>query len=214
MITITETARKGLLNLIDQSGPYVGLRLVITGEVPGAYRPELMFMGEEHVSPADRVVRSEDLKIYIGPESVDKVDGLKIDIIHTQTGPRLKFDFPSIVWDDPVAQRAQDLIDQHINPALMSHGGFVALLDVHDGVAEVLMGGGCQGCMLSAQTLSQSIEASIKKEVPEIHTVVDCTNHAVGANPYYRAKPEDQKAPPESSGYSSNSARRRSRRKK
>jgi Fe/S biogenesis protein NfuA len=214
MITVTDTARLELVNLIEKSGPYIGLRLVVTGEVPGAYRPELMFMQAGQESPADRIVQNEDLKIFIGPESIDKVDGLKIELIHTQAGPRLKFDFPSIKWDDPIAQRVQDLIDQHINPSLMSHGGYAALLDVNDGVAEVLMGGGCQGCMLSAQTLSQSIEVTIKHEIPEIHTVVDRTNHAVGTNPYYRQDHPGGATPPASDGEGSKSSRRRASRKK
>ena len=49
MLTITETAQKGLSQLVDSSGPFIGLRLVITGEVPGAYQPELMLMREEDI---------------------------------------------------------------------------------------------------------------------------------------------------------------------
>jgi Fe/S biogenesis protein NfuA len=213
MITITDTARDELVNLVENAGPFIGLRLVVSGQAPGAYTPELMFMKADKVSPDDQLIKNGDLKIYVGPESIDKIEGLKIDITHTQAGPRLKFEFPSIVWDDPVAQRVQDLIDQRINPGLMSHGGFVALLGIHDGVAEVVMGGGCQGCMLSAQTLSQSIEFSIKREIPEIHTVVDCTNHGLGTNPYYQTKPADQTQAPNRDGNTSKSARRRSSRK-
>ncbi len=213
MITVTETAREGLLQLMEQKGPFFGLRLVVTGEVPGAYMPELLFMRGGQASPADKLVEFDGLKFYIGPESADKAEGLKIDVIQTQTGPRLKFEFPPVEWDDPVAQRLQALIDQRINPSLMSHGGFVALLGVHEGVAEVLMGGGCQGCALSAMTLSQSIEAIIKREIPEIHTVIDCTNHARGTNPYYATGQSDTGSPPDRSEYSSRSARRRARRK-
>jgi Fe/S biogenesis protein NfuA len=213
MITITESARKGLLHLMHQSGQYIGLRLVVTGEIPGAYRPELMLMRAGHDSPADQVVESEDLRVYIGPETVDKAEGLKIDVIQTQAGPRLKFEFPPVEWDDPLAQRLQNLIDQRINPSLMSHGGYVALLDVHDDVAEVIMGGGCQGCMLSSQTLSQAIEAIIRKEIPEIRHVVDRTNHAMGENPYYRPDQAGSEAPPERSPDISSSARRRAGRR-
>lgn len=213
MITISEAANKGLRHLMDQSGPYIGLRLVITGETPGAYMPEFMFLREGFVSPADHLVECEDLRIYIGPESIEKAKGLKIDVIQTEVGPRLKFEFPTVEWQDPVAQRLQELIDQRINPGLFSHGGYVALSDVHDGVAEVLMGGGCQGCALSAMTLSQGIEAIIKREIPEIHTVIDCTNHERGTNPYYPSAPPQKPAPPTYEENASISARRRLRRK-
>ena len=48
------------------------------------------------------------------------------------------------------------------------------------------MGGGCQGCGLAPVTLSQGIEVAIKDAVPEIVSVVDVTDHAGGANPYYQ----------------------------
>ena len=212
MLTITDTANKALRQLMDQSGPFIGLRLVITGETPGAYMPELMFMRAGFDTTEDKLVKSGDLRVYIGPESVEKAEGLKIDVIETQAGPRLKFDFPHTKWDDPVAQRLQELIDTSINPSLLSHGGFVALLDVHDGLAEVLMGGGCQGCALSAMTLTQTIETIIKREIPEIHTVVDCTEHAHGSNPYYRSSEERKSTPVEPREGGSKSARRRARR--
>jgi hypothetical protein len=65
------------------------------------------------------------------------------------------------------------------------------------------MGGGCQGCALSAMTLSQGIETIIKQEIPEIHTVVDRTDHAEGENPYHRSPDWEDK---------SKSSRRRRRR--
>jgi Fe/S biogenesis protein NfuA len=47
------------------------------------------------------------------------------------------------------------------------------------------MGGGCQGCGLSALTLRQGIETAILQAVPEIAGVVDITEHEEGENPYY-----------------------------
>ena len=47
------------------------------------------------------------------------------------------------------------------------------------------MGGGCQGCAVSAITLREGIEAAIKSAVPEITEVVDTTDHEAGENPYF-----------------------------
>ncbi|MEX1310634.1 MAG: NifU family protein [Candidatus Sulfomarinibacteraceae bacterium] len=47
-------------------------------------------------------------------------------------------------------------------------------------------GGGCQGCGQSQVTLSQGIETAILADVPEIKRVLDGTDHASGANPYYQ----------------------------
>ena len=195
----------GFRQQVEGAGSFVGLRLVIQGDIPGAYQAELVLVGEDDARPDDTLVQCGNLVIFIGPESAPKARDLKIDVLQTVYGPRLKFDFPPQKWSDPAANRLQALIDERINPGLLGHGGYVSLLDVQDGVAEIWMGGGCQGCALSAMTLSQGIEAIIKQEVPEIHTVIDRTDHARGENPYHRPSGWEDK---------SRSARRRNRRKR
>jgi len=186
MLTISPTAHNSLQQLLDQDEDHVAFRLVVHGDVPGLYRPELFVMRDGNQMQGDTVVDQGDFRMHLDPESAQKADGVKIDMLMTQMGPRLKFDFPSPVWDDPIAANLQTLLDERINPSLMSHGGFAALVGVNEGVAEVIMGGGCQGCAMSAQTLSDGIEAIIKEEIPEIHTIVDGTNHSGGQNPYYK----------------------------
>lgn len=77
------------------------------------------------------------------------------------------------------------LLDNHINPQVASHGGHISLVDVKDQTAYVRLEGGCQGCSASSATLRQGVEIEIKKVVPTIAHVVDVTDHASGANPYY-----------------------------
>jgi len=221
MITITKNAQKQLSRYLDQAGSSIGLRLAIRGEIPGAYQPELILMQEGDASKDDSLIRYGNLIIYIDPESAPKAQDLKIDTLSTVYGPRIKFEFPCPQWDDPIADRLQKLIDERINPGLISHGGYISLLDVRDGIAEIRMGGGCHGCGLSSQTMAEVIEVLIKQEVPEIHTVFDRTDHAIGANPYYQSganpnpakkvKPASRPPLPENM---SASARRRARRKK
>jgi Fe/S biogenesis protein NfuA len=81
--------------------------------------------------------------------------------------------------------RVQELIDTMINPAVASHGGFVELIDVQDNRVYLQMGGGCQGCGAADITLKSGIERLIKEEIPEVTEVLDTTDHASGANPYY-----------------------------
>lgn len=87
--------------------------------------------------------------------------------------------------DSPEARIIQDLIDNEINPALASHGGFVNLHSVKGDKVFIEMGGGCQGCAMSYMTLKEGIEEAIRKAVPSITTVVDVTDHDDGENPYY-----------------------------
>ena len=81
--------------------------------------------------------------------------------------------------------KVQDLIDTMINPAVAGHGGFVELVDVQDNRVYLTMGGGCQGCAVSAMTLRDGIARSIREAIPEVTDVIDTTDHASGENPYY-----------------------------
>ena len=88
---------------------------------------------------------------------------------------------------DDLMTRVQELIDNSINPAVAGHGGFVQLLDVKENKVYIQMGGGCQGCGAADVTLKSGIERLIKEELPEVTEVLDTTDHASGANPYYTA---------------------------
>ena len=81
--------------------------------------------------------------------------------------------------------KVQELIETMINPAVAGHGGFVELIDVQDNRVYLQMGGGCQGCGAADVTLKSGIERLIKDELPEVTEVLDTTDHAAGANPYY-----------------------------
>ncbi len=60
-----------------------------------------------------------------------------------------------------------------IRPALNADGGDVELVDVTDeGVAKVKLTGACGGCPMSQMTLQMGIERVLKREVPEITSVV------------------------------------------
>ncbi len=87
--------------------------------------------------------------------------------------------------DSSEAKAIGQLIEEQINPALASHGGFVVLHSVEDGKVFLEMGGGCQGCAMSYQTMKDGIEGAIKELVPTITEVVDVTNHSQGSNPFY-----------------------------
>src|SRR5690606_31524703 len=84
-----------------------------------------------------------------------------------------------------VVERVQQLLTEQINPSLASHGGFADLVGVDGDKAYVTMGGGCQGCAVSAMTLRDGIARSITEAVPEISEVIDTTDHEAGENPFY-----------------------------
>ena len=82
-------------------------------------------------------------------------------------------------------QRVEKVVEEKINPGLDSHGGYLELLDVRGANLYVHMGGGCQGCAMSAATLKQGVESILRSEIPEINEILDTTDHAAGENPYF-----------------------------
>ena len=68
-----------------------------------------------------------------------------------------------------------------------SQEGHAELVAVEDDTAFLRLSGGCQGCGMASVTLTQGIEVVIKESVPEILKVVDVTDHASGANPYFES---------------------------
>lgn len=68
-------------------------------------------------------------------------------------------------------ERVQKVIDT-IRPSLQADGGDVELVDFKDGVVSVRLRGACSGCPMSQMTLKNGIERVLKKEIPEIISVV------------------------------------------
>ena len=91
------------------------------------------------------------------------------------------------VSDDALYEQVARVFDQQVNPMVARHGGHVELIDVQDAVVMLRMGGGCQGCGMADVTLRQGIEGMLAQLVPAVRGIVDITDHATGANPYFQA---------------------------
>jgi len=150
-------------------------------------------------APYDAVIRHRDLAIVVPECDFDKVRGATIDWLDDPfAGGGLRVDnpntpSPAIVappaadLSGDVAQRVIQLLDQQVNPSIAAHGGRAELVAVEQGTAYLRLGGGCQGCAMATVTLSQGIETTIIRAVPEITSVVDVTDHQSGTNPYFEA---------------------------
>ena len=81
----------------------------------------------------------------------------------------------------------QKFIENDINPALESHGGYLLIRDFNEEkkVLKVEMGGGCQGCASARITLKIQIENFLREEFPDLVEIEDVTDHYAGTNPYY-----------------------------
>ena len=185
-ISVTDAARQKVNSIIDgQEAKVEGLRISIEGRTASAFQYGLGL--EEEAAPDDVVVDCGDFKVLIDPESAENLKGATIDYVENLNSSGFNVENPNTpTWDNPKAQKIQELIDEQINPAVAAHGGHIDLLDVKDDSIYIHMGGGCQGCGMANVTLKHGIESMIKDVLPEITKIVDTTDHAAGTNPYYQ----------------------------
>lgn len=187
LVTVTETARTKILELMKNEGREgLVLRMAVAGRGPGGFQYKLSFAAESERAAGDPMFDAGGFRVVVEAASVESLQGTKIDYVESSHGSGFKIDNPNPLWSDPLAQAVQKVLDDEINPAVASHGGHVALLDVKDAVAYLQLGGGCQGCGMVDVTLKQGIEVRIREAVPAIREIVDTTDHAGGRNPYYQ----------------------------
>lgn len=135
-----------------------------------------------------------ELTVIIPADSIKDMQGSVLDVPAQAAGGGLVIRNPNT--PDPLAgldldlsgelpEQIQSVLDQAINPALASHGGYATLVGVDGSKAIVTMGGGCQGCAASAMTLREGISKMLTDALPEITEVIDATDHTAGENPFY-----------------------------
>ena len=188
VIRLTEAAVEKLREVVaSQDRPVAGLRLEIIGRMGGEFQHvlSLAMVGTER--PGDVRVETEGLCLLVDSRTAPYVDEVEIHYeFQGQNVSGLKYTNPNPLWLDEREIQIQDIFDNHINPAIESHGGWVMLLGVEGTTAFVELGGGCQGCGMADVTLKQGIEATILREVEGIERVVDQTDHDAGQNPYHK----------------------------
>jgi Fe/S biogenesis protein NfuA len=188
MITFSDVAKQKVREYMDQSETEcIGLRVMADRQGRHHFRYNLALLGEGDARDDDIALDQGSFTAYVDPATADMLDGTAIDFVSDFSGAGFRFDNPHAVvhWDDPVAAKVQQVIDDKISPSVGGHGGWVELLAVDGDTAVIQFGGGCQGCGMSQVTLKEGIERMILEDVPEIKKVVDDTDHAAGTNPYY-----------------------------
>ncbi len=185
LLSVTEAAEEKIHAVIEAEEVEVeGLRISIQGKTATAFQYSLGLATEAETD--DIVVECENFNVLVDAKSAPDLKGAIIDYVDDLNASGFNIENPNApTWDDPKAQKIQELIDERINPAVAAHGGQIELLNVDDDSIYIHMGGGCQGCGMANVTLKHGIEAMIQEAFPEIKHVIDTTDHASGTNPYY-----------------------------
>lgn len=135
-----------------------------------------------------------ELSVIVPKRSIDEMLGAVLDTPSNGAAGGLVIRNPNkpnplsgldIDLSGELPQKVQAVLDQAINPALASHGGYATLVGIEESTVHVTMGGGCQGCAASAMTLRDGIRTMLMDALPEITDVVDATDHSAGENPFY-----------------------------
>ncbi|HVM53259.1 MAG TPA: NifU family protein [Acidimicrobiales bacterium] len=197
VLTVTEAARREILDMrkVETDPDALALRVEVVGATGTEFTYDLTFEPVANAGEGDEVDTSTELPVLVPAGSVDDLAGATLDhveptglIIRNPNRPRPKvITHEELELVGTVEEKITLLLDGEINPSLAVHGGFAQLERVEGDTAYVIMGGGCQGCGLAALTLTEGIKAQIENRIPEIREVVDVTDHAAGANPFYEA---------------------------
>lgn len=196
ILKLSDEALEKVLDIrSDEDEPdSMGLRVEITGHQGVDFTYDLSFLPLAEAVETDVVYKFSDLSLIIPEESTERLKGSTLDlpsnsmqgglVIRNPNRPDLtaEMDFE---LTGSVSEKLQQLLDQQINPSLAAHGGFAQIQKVEENVAYLTMGGGCQGCSMSAATLREGITVMIGQTIPEIVDVIDVTDHESGDNPFY-----------------------------
>lgn len=205
-LTVTEAALAQVLQILaaEDQPELLGLRIAVTGTRGAEYAYDLSFDELGEAADDDLIYAQGELQVVIPADSVDPLWGATLDLPSAEGQGGLVIRNPNrpdplsgpleVELSGTIGERVEQLLVQQINPALASHGGFAGLVEVIDGPdgpesagakVVVTMGGGCQGCAVSAVTLRDGIQQAILEHIPEVVEVLDATDHDAGANPFY-----------------------------
>ena len=179
----------------EEESEELALRISVTGVQGIDYSYDLAFIHSKDLTDSDLQWETNGLTIVVPEDSHTQLVGATLDIpsnsaqgglvIRNPNRPNPLGDIEHLELTGDIPERVQQLLEQRINPALASHGGFATLIGVDGPKAYITMGGGCQGCAMSQATLTEGIQSAILEAIPEITEVIDSTDHASGSNPFY-----------------------------
>jgi len=194
MLTFTERARAMVQTYIDASdGDLTALRITLEGS-PGKPEFALTLVDASEAKEDESHVAVDGLTVLVDPAQTSTLEGATIDFVEAvnESGFKVRLDTGSDHEKPrvgsptgPMADRINKVLEEQINPAIASHGGFIDLVKVDGTEVYLEMSGGCQGCAMSRMTLRQGVERMVRQAVPEITEIHDVTDHSSGENPYF-----------------------------
>ena len=202
VVTLSDEAREMVLGALRAEPDSDALCLVVEvrGVTSRGYDYDLYFQPIAELAAGAILDATTGMTVAVPAESVDRLRGAKLEledgglVLVNPNAPSVAERAPGVPEhvlaagiEGDVAQRVVNVLESSVNPAIASHGGRADLIAMDDEamVAYLALSGGCQGCAMSRATLANGIEVQLREEIPELTSVVDVTDHASGATPYY-----------------------------
>ena len=205
VLSISDEAREVVREALVAEAGHEGLALFIevVGVRGAGYAYDLYFSELSGAPEGAAVGRDGGVDVVVPAPSVARLRGSRLDYSADEGGglvlvnpnaptaaelnPGVPEGILAMGVDGALGRVAAAVLEEQVNPAIASHGGRADLvaLDEEKKVAYLRLSGGCQGCAMSRLTLSQGIETTLRDAMPELEGVVDVTDHASGANPFY-----------------------------
>ena len=193
-LSITPDALEMVRELRDQEpgDGEIGLLLEVTGIRQGQFAYELAFIPVEDATDDHVIERYGDLAVIMPEKDLASLGGSTLSIgdqglsMDNPNTPSPAMAAPKGSLEGPLADQVAQVLAEAVNPAIASHGGMAELVSVDGTVVYLKLGGGCQGCGMAQVTLKQGIERILLESIPELTDIVDVTDHASGADPYYQ----------------------------
>ena len=191
MVTITESARVYLKELLEKQADALGVRVFINH--PGTPRAEtcIAYCREGYMQATDEEHDFEHFTAWIESRSIPFLEDAVVDYAKDRMGGQLTIKAPNakmprVDADSPIEDRINYLLYNEVNPSLAAHGGDVSLVEVtEDNIAILRFGGGCQGCSAVSITLKDGVEKTLVEQIPELAGVRDMTDHSDRSSAYY-----------------------------
>jgi Fe/S biogenesis protein NfuA len=191
MVTITESAREYLKELLEKQADALGVRVFINN--PGTPRAEtcIAYCREGDMQATDVSEDYELFTAWIEERSIPFLEDAVVDYAKDRMGGQLTIKAPNakmprVDSDSTIEDRINYVLYNEVNPSLAAHGGDVSLVEVTDEQVAILQfGGGCQGCSAVSVTLKDGVEKTLIEQIPELAGVRDMTDHTDRTNAFY-----------------------------
>ena len=126
----------------EEQSEELALRISVTGTQGTDYAYDLAFLNLNDLADDDLSWEIEGLTVVVPEESRSRLIGATLDIpsnsaqgglvIKNPNRPNPLGDIEHLELSGDIPERVQQLLEQRINPALASHGGFATLMGVDD----------------------------------------------------------------------------------